>query len=205
MYQAEEKRKSHFEVTAGNYVEFLRTCDIVVDALPLSEELVERAHELSQRTNQLNVSGRRYSRAELIAMQASDAATTAYLFSCRDRFGEYGTIAMCVLDRDKAEVESFMMSCRVQRKRVEHAIFSWIARQCRVSGFDALTVQYRKTKRNDASVRMLQELGFDFRPSSNGEAGTFVISTSAPIVENDVVSLSDRTQWSTRAHAVQTG
>jgi FkbH-like protein len=205
MYQAEEKRKSHFEVTAGDYVEFLRTCEIVVDAFPLSAEVIERAHELSQRTNQLNVSGRRYSRTELIAMQASDASTTAYLFSCRDRFGDYGTIAMCVLGRDKAEVESFMMSCRVQRKRVEHAIFSWIARQCREYGFDALTVQYRKTKRNDASVRMLQELGFDFRPSSTGEAGTFVTSTSAAIVEDDVVSINDRTQWSSNAHVVQAG
>ena len=204
MYQQEEKRKSSFEVTAGDYVAFLRGCEIVVDAFPLSDEIIERAHELSQRTNQLNVSGRRYSRSELMAMQVASATTAVYLFSCRDRFGEYGTIAMCVLDRANAEIESFMMSCRVQRKRVENAIFSWIAGQCRESGRGVLTVRYRKTKRNDASIRMLQELGFEFRPAPDGESGVFVLSTAASITEEDVVSLEDRTQRDTPSHAVQT-
>jgi FkbH-like protein len=201
MYQAEEKRKAHFEVAAGDYVGFLRECDIVLDAFPLSPENTERAHELSQRTNQLNVSGRRYSRGELMAMQAP---TATFLFSCRDRFGDYGTIAMCVLNRDNAEIESFMMSCRVQRKRVEQAIFSWLARQCRARGFAALTVQYRKTKRNDASVRMLQELGFEFRPASDAESGTFVLPTSVPISEDDVVAFRDRTQWDPHSNAAKT-
>lgn len=203
MYQAEEQRKSHFEVAAGDYVEFLRGCEIIVEAFPLSPESIERAHELSQRTNQLNVSGQRYARNELVAMQADDATAIAYLFSCRDRFGAYGTIAMCVMKRDEAEVESFMMSCRVQRKRVEHAVFSWILAQCRKSGFDLLKVVYRKTKRNDAAVKMLQELGFEFRPMPDGETGTFVLSTAATITEDDVVSLTDLTQRST-TRAVET-
>jgi FkbH-like protein len=203
MYQAEEQRKSNFDLTTGDYVEFLRGCQILVEALPITDDSLERAHELSQRTNQLNVSGRRYARNELASMQAPGSATTAYLFSCRDRFGAYGIIAMCVMKRNKPEIESFMMSCRVQRKRVEHAVFSWLLKQSREAGFDALTIAYRKTKRNEPSIRMLQELGFDFRPEHDAESGIFVLPTTAEIADDDVVSLSDQTQWSA-PRAVQT-
>ena len=200
MYLAEQIRKSAFESTAGDYIDFLRGCLIHVEALALSPELIERAHELSQRTNQLNVSGRRYSRSELLAIQAPDSPTVAYLFACRDRFGEYGTIAMCVLNARQAQVESFMMSCRVQRKCVEQAIFAWIARKCAAAGLDTMSVTYSKTKRNDASVRMLEELQFNYLPSGPG-AGVFVRPTAVPILNADIVTFQDRTKSARGMHA----
>jgi FkbH-like protein len=193
MYLAEQRRKATFESTTGDYIEFLRGCSIHVDVSMLSAALVERAYELSQRTNQLNVSGRRYSRSELMAFQSPDSPAVAYLFSCRDRFGEYGTIAMCVLNPREAQIESYMMSCRVQRKRVEHAVFAWLTRKCANAGFDTISVTYNKTKRNDASIRMLEELGFSYHPTSP-VAGAFVRPTGVPIADADIVMLQDRTE-----------
>jgi FkbH-like protein len=193
MYLAEHRRKITFESSAGDYVEFLRGCSIRVDVAKLSAATLERAYELSQRTNQLNVSGRRYSRKELMSLLVPDAGAVVYMFGCCDRFGEYGTIAMCVLNRQRADVESFMMSCRVQKKLVENAIFSWLAGKCAAAGFDNLGVMYRKTQRNDASIRMLEELGFSYAPSS-AEAGVFVRPTGTPITDADVVSVHDHTR-----------
>ncbi len=48
----------------------------------------------------------------------------AYILRCEDRFGDYGVIGMCVVDRQAARMQSFMMSCRVQRKRVEQSFFA---------------------------------------------------------------------------------
>jgi len=200
MYLTDQIRKSAFEGSAGDYIDFLRGCLIHVEASRLSPEVIERAHELSQRTNQLNVSGRRYSRSQLLALQAPESPMAAYLFSCRDRFGEYGIIAMCVLDERGAQVESFMMSCRVQRKCVEQAIFAWLARKCAAAGSANLSVIYSQTKRNEPAVRMLEALEFSYVPGSPG-AGLFVRSTGKPFAHADVVVLQDRTESSRDANA----
>lgn len=191
MYQAEQKRKSTFDASATDYVEFLRGCDLIIQVSPLSQAVMERAHELSQRTNQLNVSGRRYTREELMEVQANNADRTGYVFSCKDRFGDYGIIAMSMVSKDNAQIESFMMSCRVQRKHVEDAIFSWLASKLATDGFDSMSVQYKKTSRNDASVRMLEELGFDFQSSGSQEEGMFIRSTQEPFAKDDIVKVKN--------------
>ena len=191
MYQAEQKRKSTFDASTTDYVEFLRRCDLTIQVSPLSQAVMERAHELSQRTNQLNVSGRRYTREELMEVQANNAGRAGYVFSCRDRFGDYGIIAMCMVNKDNAQIESFMMSCRVQRKHVEDAIFSWLASKLATDGFDSMSVQYKKTSRNDASVRMLEELGFDFQSSGSQEEGVFIRSTQEPFAKDDIVKVKN--------------
>ena len=200
MYLAEQLRKSTFESTEGDYIEFLRNCSICVDVSILSGAQVERAFELSQRTNQLNVSGRRYSRSELTAFQRPGSPVVAYLFNCHDRFGEYGTIAMCVLNERLAQIESFMMSCRVQRKCLEQAIFAWLVRKCATAGFDTISITYSKTKRNDASVRMLEELGFSLFPDGPN-AGVFMRPTSIQIADADVVIMQDLTESAGGVHA----
>ena len=191
MYQSEQKRKSVFKASTTDYLEFLRGCNLMIQALPLSQAVIERAHELSQRTNQLNVSGRRYTREELLEIEAANGNRVAYVFSCKDRFGDYGIIAMCLIDENSAQIESFMMSCRVQRKHVENAIFSWLAHKLATEGFNQMSVQYKKTSRNGASVRMLEELGFSFQPASSPETGFFVRSTKESFIKDDIVKVWD--------------
>ncbi len=192
MYMAEQLRRDTFERSGTDYVAFLRGCNIRVQALPLSSAVLERAFELSQRTNQLNVSGRRYARDELLAMRSPASASEAFLFSCTDRFGEYGIIAMAVVSRRRPHVESFMMSCRVQRKRVEQSIFHWLLQRVAAQGHETLEVSYRKTKRNDAAVRMLEELGFELAPDG-ADGGTFRRRAAEPIADTDVVTFVDLT------------
>lgn len=191
MYQAEQKRKSTFEASTSDYVEFLRGCNLVIQPSVLSHATMERAYELSQRTNQLNVSGRRYSREELIEIVSADGYRTSYIFSCKDRFGDYGIIAMCLVNKSNAQIESFMMSCRVQRKHVENAIFAWLADKLAAKGFDNMFVQYKKTSRNNASVQMLEELGFSFQSTNSQEEGIFVRSTKELFGKVDVVKVWD--------------
>ena len=61
------------------------------------------------------------------------------------------------------------MSCRVQRKRVEHAFFAWLAKNLRHSGMETLTINYRKTAKNNAAVKMFSELGFTLDEPTAGE------------------------------------
>ena len=193
MYQTEELRHATFGDSDTDYVTFLRNCRIRLEISDLSDAHEERAYELSQRTNQLNVSGTRYSRDEIKALMRPSSRYQSYMLRCEDRFGDYGVIGMCVLDRQSARVHSFMMSCRVQRKRVEQSFFAWLTRQLSTHRpLAAMEVSYKKTQRNGAVVKMLEELGFEYRPDGEND-GTFVKPLDVPIAEDDVVEIVDLT------------
>jgi FkbH-like protein len=193
MYHTEELRHATFAGSDTDYVTFLRQCRIRLEISALSAVHEERAYELSQRTNQLNISGTKYSRDDIKALLQPSSNYRAYILRCEDRFGDYGVIGMCVVDRQSARVQSFMMSCRVQRKRVERSFFAWLSGQlssdCPGAG---LVVDYRKTPRNGAAVKMLEELGFEYRPGGEN-AGTFARPLHLPIADDDVVETVDLT------------
>jgi FkbH-like protein len=202
MYQTEELRHATFAGSDSDYVTFLRECLIRLEISDLSGIHEERAYELSQRTNQLNVSGTKYSRDEIKALMNPSSKDQAYMLRCEDRFGDYGVIGMCVIDRQSAHVHSFMLSCRVQRKRVEQSFFGWLSRQPRSTNPDAaIEVSYSKTERNGAVVEMLEQLGFDYRPDGEN-AGTFVRPLGVPIAEDDVVEIVDLTAARSRELSV---
>jgi FkbH-like protein len=193
MYQTEERRLATFEDSGTDYLTFLCGCFIRLEIDLLSSVSEARAYELSQRTNQLNVSGTRYSREDIASLMSGEGETDTFMLTCSDRFGDYGIIGMCVLDRRQARVQAFMMSCRVQRKRVEQAFFSWLVTHLEASGqHDVIEVDYRKTERNGTIVKMLQELGFDLRMESE-DRGLFTRRLDEPFVEDDVVEIVDNT------------
>jgi FkbH-like protein len=194
MYKAEERRQASFLDSGRDYLSFLRGCGIEIQIESLSEAGVERAYELAQRTNQLNVSGIRYSRDEIRLMQRPESAQRVIMFACSDRFGDYGVVGMCVLERSSPRIRSFMLSCRVQRKRVECAFFSWLSRRLLLQRQgDELTIDFRRTGRNEAVVRMLEEIGFVYL--AEGDAtGRFVRPIDKAFEEDDVVAVVDRAQ-----------
>lgn len=191
LYQTEERRHATFAASDTDYVTFLRDCHIRLEISDLSVAHQERAYELSQRTNQLNVSGTKYSRDDIKKLMEPSSADHAYILRCEDRFGDYGVIGMCVINRRAARVQSFMMSCRVQRKRVEQSFFAWLSRELDAGrGGGTLEVNYRRTERNQAVVKMLEQLGFEYRAAGE-QTGLFIRPLDVPIAEDDVVEVVD--------------
>ncbi|HEY4032081.1 MAG TPA: HAD-IIIC family phosphatase [Caulobacteraceae bacterium] len=188
MYQTEEKRQAARQGSALDYAEFLRACGIALTVGRLTPRNLLRMYELSQRTNQLNFSGLRYGQAELEALMAR-RPDDAFVLSCADRFGDYGAIGFCVLAEGRPQVESFFMSCRVQRKRVENAFFHRLAAELAARGAERLEVRYKPTAKNGASAQMLAELGFTFEPDGPDGEGLYVRPLGEAFADTDVVQL----------------
>ena len=162
LYQAEAARGRAAEASCGDYLGFLRASRLRLDVRPLDRADAERVHELSQRTNQLNFTGARLSRDDVEAMVTSaDARQARLTLRCADAWGDYGLIGFADLDLASGELVAFFMSCRVQRKRVEHAAFSHFARLLAACGHADFAVCFQATERNGAAVRLLEELGFE--------------------------------------------
>ena len=152
-----EKLQSQFQ---GNYASFLASCEIKLQIHPFVPADLERISELVQRTNQLNFSGRKYSRDQLMMILENDQVEKLVL-ECSDKFGAYGTIGFCLVTRGPRQlhVEDLMISCRVQGKCIEQALFVHLVADVQTD-VDKLVVTFRETARNGPAKSVLESLGF---------------------------------------------
>jgi FkbH-like protein len=160
MYQQAAAREETASAFGNDYIEFLRSCDIRLEIRRDRPEDIDRIAELVQRTNQLNFSGRKYGREEILAILA-DPARERHVISCSDRFGSYGKVGFCLsrTTGDIVEIDDFMLSCRVQGKFIEQAIFWYLSQQASPPA-SAVVVNFKRTDRNRAAEMVLEKLGF---------------------------------------------
>jgi FkbH-like protein len=165
MYQVESERQNVAGDFGHDYMNFLRYCNIRLNIQPMTESNVQRVHELTQRTNQMNFSGNRYERSVLERILSTPELDT-YVLDVEDRFGSYGVVGFSIVDNRVPLMTDLMFSCRVQSKRVEHAFLAHIIRKYVAMTGKNFRANYRKTSRNAPSGRvfadmLLQETGVD--------------------------------------------
>lgn len=160
MYQVEMGRQAIAKNFSDDYMAFLRHCQIQLKIQPMTAANLERVHELTQRTNQMNFSGNRYDREVLRAL-LTNPDMDSYVLSCEDRFGDYGVIGFSLVDRRKPRMTDLMFSCRIQSKRVEHAFLAYVIRKyIRETGTD-FYADYRKTLRNAPSGQVFSDMSLE--------------------------------------------
>lgn len=167
MYRQEVARELVLESFDGDYTRFLRECRIELAIAQLSAENLERVYELAQRTNQMNFSGARYPRAQLQEIQASSVHDT-YVIRCSDRFGTYGIVGFAVVDLREPRLLDLMFSCRIQGKRVEHALLGHVLEKFSSPDRRDFFANYRKTDRNSAAGQVFEEIGFEVVDEQDG-------------------------------------
>jgi len=165
MYREAIVRDQAAESYGDDYITFLRDCGIHVEIRRDTPDDFERVVELVQRTNQLNFSGRKYGRDEITAI-LGDPDQDRHVVICRDKFGSYGTVGFCLSHREPAEggeavvIDDFMLSCRVQGKFIEQALFWRLAEDGEQPPASAVIVNFKRTDRNRAAEMVLEKLGF---------------------------------------------
>jgi len=160
LYQVEANRQTVAQSFSNDYMAFLRHCQIHLTVRPMTEENLERVHELTQRTNQMNFSGNRYDREVLRKLLSSPHLDT-FVLSCEDRFGSYGVIGFSIVDRREPRMTDLMFSCRIQSKRVEHAFLAHVIRRYIGETGKDFHANYRKTPRNAPSGRVFADLAME--------------------------------------------
>ncbi|MEW4925079.1 HAD-IIIC family phosphatase [Algibacter sp. 2305UL17-15] len=157
-YANEEKRKKVSDNYEGDYLEFLRTCNIELEIESLKKEHFERVYELTQRTNQMNFSGNRYTKADIQSIYQNETLSS-YVLRCSDKFGDYGIIGFGIIEKSKNELIDLMFSCRIQSKRIEHAFITYVLE--RYLKFGDFFVTYNHTERNKFSAQVFNDFNFE--------------------------------------------
>ena len=160
MYRAEEKRNELMAEGNEGTIEFLKKCHLTINIFaPETEAQIMRCYELVVRTNQLNMSGHKYTQAEFAEL-IKQRDRKSFAFSCRDDFGEYGIVGFGQyrVEKGRLDFKEFAMSCRVAGKYVESALFSALLEKEKCSQ-GIFCVQ--KTKKNTLLRRTLTDIGFE--------------------------------------------
>jgi FkbH-like protein len=184
MYQTEQGRQAVAETFGEDYQAFLKDCEIEITLSSLMAENMERVHELTQRTNQMNFSGKRYERSMLQDIQNSSYLDT-YVISCKDRFGSYGIVGFGVVDSREPRLTDLMFSCRVQAKRVEHAFLVHVIQKYRNLADKDFCASYKKSPRNLPSGKVFEDIGM--REVGTADGVTDLVMTRGIEVPDDRV------------------
>ncbi len=141
---------------AGDNTGFIRDCKIEIRIKGINtQQEMERSYELLQRTNQLNLSAKKYSR-EAFQSMLRDGSESIIVY-VKDRYGDYGQVAFLHFqDRNELTITEFAMSCRVAAKYVEAGIFNAIQRRFH----KPILLVGKKTDRNGTLIDALKKCTF---------------------------------------------
>lgn len=157
---ADNAKRNELQQAAGSFEDYLKQLDIVVEQVDAAAN-VERLTQLVNKTNQFNLTTRRYTANEM-AVVLNDERKAVYLYRVEDRFGDNGIVAALIIDKSgvRAEVEEFAMSCRVMGKNIEFAIMDAIEDDLRREGLQVVYGKYLPTSKNKPVEDLYEKLGY---------------------------------------------
>jgi FkbH-like protein len=142
--------------------DYLRSLELCVELRTDERAALARLAELTQKTNQFNLTTHRCTADEVAAaIDADDAAVLS--LHVRDRFGDHGLVGLLIarFDAPVAEVETFLMSCRVIGRGIERSCWARLAELARARGCTELHAEYRATAKNAQVARFYDALGLN--------------------------------------------
>jgi FkbH-like protein len=168
-YKANALRAAQME-RIGNHDDYLRSLGMRLSIAPFDGPGCKRIAQLISKSNQFNLTTRRYSDAEITALQSDPDAITVQA-RLEDIFGDNGMISTVICRRDgqRCDVDSWIMSCRVLGRRVEEAILGHLVAQVRLLGLTEIIGRYIPTARNELVRDHYSRLGFAQIAAENGE------------------------------------
>jgi FkbH-like protein len=191
LYRVEAERQDRATSFAGDYAAFLRDCEIRINITELDEENLERVHELTQRTNQMNFSGNRYDR-EVLREVCATPWLDAWVLEVEDRFGSYGIVGFCIVDSREPVITDLMFSCRIQSKRIEHAVLGWLLRRYIDAAGKDVWASYRRTPRNAPAGRVFEDMGMQGVATADG-VSRLVFRRDQPVPDDGIITISAQT------------
>ncbi|HMO18047.1 MAG TPA: HAD-IIIC family phosphatase [Oligoflexia bacterium] len=164
-FYLEEAKRKDLKSSFESIESFLRSLELRIRFYKNKPDILPRMAQLTQKTNQFNLTTRRYTEAELTTMLYS-SEWLMYAFESGDRLGSSGItgLSLIKIDSNIAQIDTFLMSCRVIGRNFEFAFFDSVIEDISKLGISNLLAEYIPTKKNSQVENFYDNLGF----SNNG-------------------------------------
>ena len=148
MYKANIAR-THQQAAFTDYEEFLQSLQMKAEIKPFSSLYLARLSQLTNKSNQFNLTTRRCTEADLTQI-ASDPDYITLYGKLEDKFGDNGVVSVVFghKDGDVFHIDLWLMSCRVLKRNMEFAMMDELVQRCREAGIMILRGYYYPTKKN---------------------------------------------------------
>jgi FkbH-like protein len=155
--------------------EFLRGLAMRVRYGPITPVDLARATQLLNKTNQFNMTTRRYASDE-VAQLATACENLALQFRLSDRLGDSGLVSVFLArpvagDNEALEIENWVMSCRVFGRQLEVEVMNTVVAAARARGVRMLYGVYIPTERNAVVSGLYESLGFSRSDAQDSPTG----------------------------------
>jgi FkbH-like protein len=159
-YQAQKAAHALSE-RAGSVEEYLAELDTTVQVGVVDDTSLERVAQLVNKTNQFNLTSRRYTESELAERMKRPSAWFRW-FRVRDRFADHGLtgVVLADLEDDSFRVDLWLMSCRVIGRGIEDLMFNSFLDAAKNAGTRKISARYVPTAKNALVSQLLPKYGF---------------------------------------------
>ena len=162
MYKANMEREKQ-QQNFGDYREYLLSLEMKARIMPFEPMYMARIAQLSNKSNQFNLTTRRYTQSDIEQFASDENYITGY-GKLEDKFGDNGVVSVVIgrkdMDTKALHLELWLMSCRVLKRDMEYAMMDYVVQACRVCGIGTVYGYYYPTSKNGMVKEFYAAMGF---------------------------------------------
>ena len=167
-YYEDNKKRAVEQSTFKSYDEFLVSLDMTADIKSFSSVYLDRITQLTNKTNQFNLTTKRYTAGEIENIANSDDYIKVY-GKLTDKYGDNGLIAITIgrVEAKQCHIDLWLMSCRVLKRDMEFAMLDELVSQCKEKGVSEIIGYYFKSAKNNMVSLFYEKFGFELKETSD--------------------------------------
>jgi FkbH-like protein len=175
----ENAARSKLQATFADYEEYLISLKMVADIKPFEPLYMSRIAQLTNKSNQFNLTTKRFTQSEIEAT-ASDAAFITLYGKLLDRFGDNGVVTVVIgrADGVNLHLDLWLMSCRVLKREMEDAMLDELVRLATTRGITEIYGYYFPTAKNAMVSDFYGRMGFH-KTSEDAEGNSVWVLSAA--------------------------
>ena len=192
MYQENAKR-AQLQATFTDYKEYLLSLEMKAVVKSFESVYMARIAQLTNKSNQFNLTTRRYTQAEIEDISSNREYITLY-GKLSDKFGDNGVVSVVIGHKEGQEchIDLWIMSCRVLKRDMEYAMMDMLVKRCKEEGISQIFGYYYPTAKNGMVCAFYKSQGFQ-KISEDSQGNTEWIFDIPKIYEkkNYVIEMED--------------
>jgi FkbH-like protein len=170
-YYKDNKKRVSEQATFRSYGEFLASLEMTAEIKSFSKIYLDRITQLINKTNQFNLTTKRYTAGEIESIALSDDHITTY-GKLTDKYGYNGLIAISIgrIENKMCHIDLWLMSCRVLKRDMEFAILDEFVRKCEDKNISEIIGYYHKSTKNSMVSDLYEKFGFNLVDKNNEDS-----------------------------------
>ena len=184
MYQ-ENAARAKLQSSFTDYGEYLDSLEMTAEIDSFSPVYMARIAQLTNKSNQFNLTTKRYTQAEIESTAADDNYVTLY-GKLIDKFGDNGVVSITIghVDGEACDIDLWLMSCRVLKRDMEYAMMDELVARLKARGVKTLRGHYLPTAKNKMVKNFYGDMGFTLVEEKEDGASDWTLDLDGYVDQN---------------------